>query len=127
MAFFFAKLCRVLVLGFVQVKSAHKWRGTKLRVRHGMIGGPIKYVIEKNVFNYFNNRATEAASILANLSARQKLKIQTAARENPGTIAASEVFRGMAADLRLAGQSAFRVTEGSTSNRDLAQKGRGRH
>jgi hypothetical protein len=124
MAFVFAKLCRVLVIGFVQSKSLHKWQGTRLRVRRGTIGGPVKYVIEKNVFNYFNNRATQAASVLAGLSARQKSKVEIAVRENLDTIAASEILRGMTADIRLAGQSAFRVTEGTAPVRDHAQRAR---
>jgi hypothetical protein len=73
-AFVYAKMCRLLVIGFIQKDSKEPWSGTKLRVRKGEIGGK-NYVLPGALLKYLRGRAQRLAELEAKISPRQRQKI----------------------------------------------------
>lgn len=75
-AFVYAKLSRVLIIGFIQKDSRAPWHGTKLRVRKGEIGGK-NYVLPGQLLKYLCDRARRMAELQNKISPNQKQKIAT--------------------------------------------------
>jgi len=72
--FVYAKLCRVLIVGFVQKSPNEKWRGAKLHVRKGEIGG-MNYELPSQLLKYMCGRAQRLIELEAKLSPNQRQKI----------------------------------------------------
>jgi hypothetical protein len=72
--FVYAKMCRVLILGFIQINPRERWIGTKLRVRKGEIGGK-NCALPSQLFKYMCGRAKRLAELEAQISPRQRQKI----------------------------------------------------
>jgi hypothetical protein len=72
--FVYAKMCRVLVIGFIQTNAKERWIGTKLRVRKGEIGGK-NYVLPSQLLKYLCGRAQRLAELEAKISPSQRQKI----------------------------------------------------
>lgn len=105
----YAKLCRVVVFGFVREPLAKKWRGTKLHVRKGLMGGTAH--VPAGILHYFNAKADDAGASAAKMSPRQKAKVDEVFRKTPlDRLAASEAFRAVRADVALSGREAFAST-----------------
>lgn len=105
----YTKLCKVIIIGFIRVSSPQKWKGTKLHVNHGVIGGDCE--ISDTLLSYWNDKADQAAAALAAMSESQKSKVdQVFTNNTPNELAESEVFRAMCADVDFSGDRAFAVT-----------------
>lgn len=74
-AFIYAKLCRILIIGFIQKDNKAPWCGTKLRVRKGEIGGK-NYVLPQKLLKYLCARAQRMAELQSKISPNQKQKIE---------------------------------------------------
>jgi hypothetical protein len=72
--FVYAKMCRVLIIGFIHKSPDEKWRGTKLHVRKGEIGG-LNYELPSQLLKYMCGRAQRLIELEAKLSPRQRRKI----------------------------------------------------
>jgi hypothetical protein len=72
--FVYAKMCRVLVVGFIRTNAKEQWIGTKLRVRKGEIGGK-NYVLPSQLLKYMCGRAQRLIELEAKISSRQRQKI----------------------------------------------------
>jgi len=105
------KLGRIFLFGFVQEYISGRWKGTKLHVRSGSIILPRKYVIPTEILMYMNDRANEAANVLASISAKQGEIIEDTIIQNADEIIDSDIFRAMQYDIRHSGKEAFKVTE----------------
>ena len=109
MCFTYAKLCRVVIIGFVRMKAPQYWKGTKLHLRTGKIGGDCR--IPELLMHYWNDKANQVAAAMASMSPRQVDKIDLVfANTDPDRMAESETFRAMSADVRFSGDEAFRAT-----------------
>jgi hypothetical protein len=106
----YAKLCRVLLLGFVQVPELGAWRSSRLAVKRGHLGAPITYTVPGGLYDHMNSRADMMAKTFASLSPTQSGKVQREVEANLDELANSEVFRAMQADVHHSGKDAFRVT-----------------
>jgi hypothetical protein len=106
----YAKLCRVLLFGFIQVTRTAVWRGTKLQLRSGAVGGPVQYRAPRELFEYMNKRSDAHAAVLAGMSDTQKAKVDQALMANIDKLAQSDVLRAMQADVSHSGKEAFRST-----------------
>jgi hypothetical protein len=102
------KICRLMVLGFVQMPNAREWKGTRVKMRRGSIGGARTYCLPKNFGDYLIERAKHVASLQASISERQKQKIVAAMRNDPDRAAASDTFEAISQDVNMFGPAAFR-------------------
>ena len=103
----YSKLCRVLVLGFIDVPERRKWVGGKVHVKGGSFGGPIRYEVPEGFFDYMNSSANAAGAALGRMSDKQSDKLTAHMLKDPESVAKSEVFRAMRKDVELSGNKAF--------------------
>src|ERR1039458_2524178 len=71
--FVYAKMCRVVIIGFVRKNPKEKWGGTKLHVGKGEIGG-LNYELPSQLLKYMCGRAQRLIELEAKLSPRQRQK-----------------------------------------------------
>lgn len=105
------KICRLMVLGFVQMPNAREWEGTRVKMRRGSIGGPQTYFVPKTFGDYLIERAKHVASIQAGISESQKQKIVAAMYSDLDRAARSETFKAMSDDVGMFGPAAFRRSD----------------
>jgi hypothetical protein len=103
----YSKLCRLLIIGFVDVPDFKRWKGGKVGVRQGTVGGPVVYELPEGVFDYMNHSANAAGAALGRMSERQADKLQSMMLEDVEALAQSEVFRAMRKDVEFSGSRAF--------------------
>ena len=108
-AMVFAKLCRLLIFGFVHCGNPGIWKGTKVHVKHGLIQ-PTQYEVPGSILIYLNEKAGQVAEVMASISPRQKRKCKEYVMKNLDKFAESDVFRAMSYDVRHSGKAAFTVT-----------------
>lgn len=116
-AMVYVKMCKVMLIGFIQMPKPKQWKGTKLHVRRGKIGSK-KYVVPENLAEYISSKANRAAAALASLSPRQQRKIDEIFREKAGQLPNSQVLRAMTQDVALFGRDAFAVTQSANDEED---------
>lgn len=100
-AFVYAKMCHLLLIGFIEMPTAKHWRGTKLHINRGFIGGKVHYCIPANFAEYLKSRAHRTAQSEGLLSQRQWGKITDAYQKDPDRAANSETIRSMDFDVML--------------------------
>jgi hypothetical protein len=106
-AFVQVKVCSLMVLGFVQMPNSREWKGTRVKMRRGSIGGPQTYCLPKNFGDYLIERAKHAASLQASISEPQKEKIVAAILGDPDRAASSGTFEAISQDVEMFGPAAF--------------------
>jgi len=105
-AFVYAKLCRLLLVGFIQMPNASAWKGTKVDYHREAIQ-PRSYKLPAAFGQFLIDRATNMAAVQSRISDRQKEKLDQAIHLNPDRVVQSESFRAMEYDVRVFGASAF--------------------
>lgn len=105
--FVHVKLCRLIVIGFVQMPNAREWKGTRVKMRRGKVGGQ-NYFLPKNFGEYLVERAKHVASVHASISEPQMQKIEAAMRKDMDRAASSDTFEAMSQDVEMFGSAAFR-------------------
>jgi hypothetical protein len=106
-AFIYSKVGRFVIIGFVNVHRPKEWGGTKVHVRHGVVG-PREYTLPENFLGYFFTQARKATDVLAHISKEQNQKIEQSFRKNMDRGAASESLKAMDHDVWLFGKAAFK-------------------
>jgi hypothetical protein len=102
----YAKLCRVAVFGVIRARRPREWKGTKLHVREGTVGHRDIH-LPGFLPHYWNDRADLMGRSLEALSPPRS-KIASVFTSTPAeTLAQSEAFRAMTADIQLSGNAAF--------------------
>lgn len=111
LVFTYTKLCRILILGFVDVPNRAKWRGGKVSVKRGSLGGPAEYHWPREFSEYVNHSANTGGAALGRMSAKQTAKLAALMEKDPERIANTEVFRAMTRDVEFSGTRAFRLKD----------------
>ena len=96
-AFAFVKMGPVVTLGFIQPPPPGQWKGTRLALRDGYVGGNM--VVPLNFLDYFIDRARKMYALDRSRSARQLDKIGRSIQADAVRAAASETFRAVDADV----------------------------
>lgn len=103
--FVYAKLCRLLIVGFIRPEGT--WAGTRIDYRNGELS-PRQYEVPGYLGGYMMGRAEEVQQIQNDISERQRAKGDAFIAAKPDKVAKSESFRAMIEDVRLSGKAAFR-------------------
>lgn len=109
-SFIFTKMGRMALFGFIGMKHLGRWKGTKIHVDHGHIGGNI--AVPSQLLDYLKERARVVQQEYDGISPKQKEIIAETLKRDPGRTAASETFEALDHDVRLFGQEAFSKSEG---------------
>jgi len=105
----YAKLGRLIILGIVSGGSDRLWRSSKIRLRKGRIMTFSDFPAELRGF--LNTRANLAAMSHRDLSPTQRQVIDKMFSDvGDAAIASSESMRAFEADLKNAGDEAYRIT-----------------
>ena len=107
-AFVYSKLGRFIILGFIEMPQPRQWVGTKVHVKHGVVG-PSSYTVPIQFGEYLMDKARRFADVQGRISEEQNRKIEEAYRKDMDRAANSESFRAMSEDVRLFGRKAFRL------------------
>lgn len=104
-AFVYAKMCRLLVIGFIEISRCREWQGTKVHVKQGTLG-PFKCTVP-DLWIALRDRARKLGEIEGNISDRQWDRMGKAFRNNMDRFEQSETFRAADEDVRLFGRRTF--------------------
>jgi hypothetical protein len=104
-AFVFVKLCKLIFVGFIQMKYPHEWINTRIDatgvIRPGHCGLPTTFGI------FLADHARRMADLQAQISERQKAKILQSAMTDVERSAHSDSFEAMRYDVAMFGRDAF--------------------
>lgn len=121
-AFIFTKMGRMALFGFIGIAYPRRWKGTKIHLREGYVGGDIS--VPSQLLEYLTECARKAHEQYSSISPRQKEVIAEALRRNPDRAAASETFEAMDHDVRLFGETAFLETDPKSETETDSEKSR---
>ena len=96
-----------MLFGLIAKPAPQQWKGTKLHINRGIIGGKQHYLLPSHFGPYFKSRAGKIRDLQRKLSPRQLEIIEASYASKPERAAASETFQAFDADVRLFGDSAF--------------------
>jgi hypothetical protein len=109
-AFVYAKLCKLIVLGFIQLPQFGQWRGSRVAMNRGVIE-PRQFVAPIGFAEYLAERAQRMGELQAQLSDRQKAKIDATMRSDLDRTARSDTFNAMSQDVTMFGKLVFEPRE----------------
>jgi hypothetical protein len=105
-AFVYAKMCKLILLGFIERPRSTQWRGTRIAMKQGVIE-PGQFVISKEFVNFLVARAQNMAELGAQISERQKAKVQSRMQSDLDRVAQSDDFAAMMQDVAMFGSGSF--------------------
>lgn len=104
-AFTFAKLGRVILIGFIYEPQVSLWKGTKVNTEKGIIA-PCRLELPDWLLKDLTGRANRLAQLQTQISPKQHAIIDCTLKANPQKVMQSETLRALMADYRLRGNSA---------------------
>lgn len=99
-AFVYSKLCRAVLLGFIEMPQARKWTGTKLHVNAGQIPDG-RIFMDQAVIDYMMGRARRLGELTRSLSPVQQQRIEDAFNRDPDRALASDTVAARIADMEI--------------------------
>ncbi|QCW27520.1 hypothetical protein FE772_19630 [Lysobacter enzymogenes] len=100
------KLPRFMIFGHVMEADPSCWRGTKVNANGGIVMTS-GFQLPMGLMGYIKAKAQGVIDAMSEISERQNLKIQAAITSNAASIAGSDFFNAMNADLENFGVGAF--------------------
>ncbi len=106
-AFVYVKLCRLFVIGFIEMPRRSQWRDTRLQMRGGTleIGGEVSLL--GPIWPWVMDRVRNVTKRYADISPMQKAKIAETYRKDLDRAAESGTLQAMDYDVLLFGDDAF--------------------
>ena len=118
-AFVYIKLCRILLVGFIEMPNPNEWEGTKLRVKTGTFQSRDQtYIIPDYLGDYLIESARKTHIVLQSISERQKKRIEEIYMLDLDRAAESESFRAMTYDVMMFGDAAFEQLESENDKKE---------
>ncbi len=102
----YAKLGRLILIGFVNEPNPQHWKGTKINANEGFVGNK-NYTLPSQSIEYINHKARIASEAARRVSETQNAKIDHSFRMSIDRAASSDYFRAMQADVDRFGNDAF--------------------
>ena len=90
----YAKLCKLIVVGFIEMPEPRHWQGTRVAIKQGTIR-PQRYVVPQNFGVYLTDQARRMARLYSRMSTKQRAKVVEAFRTNAERAAKSEATRAL--------------------------------
>ena len=109
-AFVYVKMCKLIVVGFIQMPKPREWRGTRVAVREGVVR-PSQYLLPAEFGGYLLDQARRMAELQACISGRQRNRIADTMRSNLDRVASSDTLEAMHHDVMMFGNAAFAKPE----------------
>lgn len=104
--FTYAKLGRLIILGFVHEPNLNHWKGTKVHATEGYIE-PRRFAAPSALSSYLNGRARKMQSALASMSDKQQDNVNDAIGKNIDKYVGSDAHVAIQADVEMFGSDAF--------------------
>lgn len=105
-AYVYAKMCRILLIGFIEMDHRERWRDTKIHVKSGTLEKQ-HYRIPDDVRNFVYYKANKLREIQRTMSTRQWDKIDQDYHNNLNKFSSSEMINAITQDFILFGDDAF--------------------
>lgn len=105
-AIVYAKMCRVMLVGFIEMPHPKHWHGTKIHISKGTLGNE-KYLIPRTFGHYIRQRAKAMQTAQNLITGRQRRQTMELAMRDPNRTAESESFGAFQADVELFGKAVF--------------------
>lgn len=105
-AYVYAKMCRILLIGFIEMNNRERWRDTKIHVKNGTLEKQ-HYRIPIDIRNFMYYKARRMQKIGRTMSGRQWGKVGQDYRRNLDKFPNSEMFNAITQDFILFGDDAF--------------------
>ena len=102
----YAKLCRLLIIGFINISPPHGYKGTKLTYGNGRARNK-KFELPAELGDYMMLKAKKMLALQRNMSDGQKSKIADKTKIHADEIAKSANFEAMMFDVNTFGAAAF--------------------
>ncbi|MBI2470715.1 MAG: hypothetical protein HYV59_05660 [Planctomycetes bacterium] len=106
-AFVYSKMCRVIILGFIDEDRPNYWEGTKIHVHKGIVGETLRYRIPENFIAYLKDRTNKVRSSLEGISEKQWDRIEQTYSKDMDRAMASETLKATYQDVKMFGDKAF--------------------
>lgn len=105
-AFIYAKMCRIILIGFIEIPNLNHWRHTKIHVNRGSL---VKkhYKAHETFRNFMFYKARKAQKAMQKISDKQWGRIGEDYEKQPEKFRNSEMFEAMTQDSILFGDAAF--------------------
>lgn len=104
----YAKMGRFILFGFIQIPHPRQWKGTKLSANEGRFG--VGHVtLPGNIGPFIMDRARRMAARYAEISDKQRSKMEESFLRDVDRVADSESFRALHQDVLLFGDEAFEI------------------
>jgi uncharacterized membrane protein len=105
-ALVYSKLCRVVVIGFIEMPGPRVWKGTRISPSSGTFGDR-NTTVPSGFLNFLIEKASRMAAAGEQLSERQRELIDAAVHRDPERVTNSEILRAMQQDVMMFGRAAF--------------------
>ncbi len=105
-AYVYAKMCRILLVGFIEMSHRERWRDTKIHVKKGTLEKQ-HYRIPMVIRDFMYYKAQRLQEIQRTMSGRQWNKVGQDYRKNLNKFQNSEMFNAITQDFILFGEDAF--------------------
>jgi hypothetical protein len=109
-AYVYSKLGRFIILGFFNLVVPKQWKGTKVHGNEGFLE-PRDYTLPAQFAEYVFSQAIRLSELNAQISSRQKARIDDSFRKNIDKVADSDALVAMNEDVRLFGRDAFQIDD----------------
>lgn len=105
-AFVYAKMCRILLIGFIKMDHRERWRDTKVHVNHGILEKR-HYKVPATVSHFMYYKARRLQEVQKKISDRQWKRIGKDYEKNSDNFQDSEMFKAITQNSILFGDAAF--------------------
>jgi hypothetical protein len=103
-AFVYAKMGPLVLFGVI-AQAENVWKGTRVGMRHGTVGGDV--VMPLQLFRHMLDRARRLPELAGGLSERQRAKVNAAFRADLDRARGSGTMRAVSQDVEMFGTAAF--------------------
>lgn len=105
-AFVYVKMCRILLIGFIEMDHPNRWRDTKIHVNHGILEKK-RYKVHGTIRNFMYHKAKRVQKVQKRMSDQQWERIGKDYDKNAEKFRDSEMFHAITRDSILFGEAAF--------------------
>ena len=105
-AYVYCKMCRILLIGFIEMPHRERWRDTKIHVRNGTLEKQ-HYRIPVDIRDFMYYKARKLQKIGRTMSAKQWDKVGKDYERNVDKFPDSEMYSAISQDFALFGDDAF--------------------